>query len=186
MRSTHRWRSATAPSSRTSPSSSGVDTAAWCCRPTTPRGATGSAPGCPVGRRGGCVRDWSRCHRTSTCCGRSRRRSWRPSAASAPLVEVMSLDEAFLDVRGAARLFGPPEVIAERIRSRVRAEHGITCSVGIAAADLRREAGQPTGQARRRAGDPARAVRGDRPPARRRASSTASATPPASGCTGSV
>ncbi|WP_183094089.1 DNA polymerase IV [Nocardioides stalactiti] len=51
-----------------------------------------------------------------------------------PVVEVMSLDEAFLDVRGAARLFGPPEVVAERIRSRVRAEHGITCSVGIASA----------------------------------------------------
>jgi DNA polymerase IV len=49
-----------------------------------------------------------------------------------PVVEVMSLDEAFLDVRSATRLFGPPEMIAERVRSRVRAEHGITCSVGIA------------------------------------------------------
>lgn len=54
--------------------------------------------------------------------------------AFTPVVEVMSLDEAFLDVRGATRMFGPPDRIAERIRSRIRAEHGITCSVGIAAA----------------------------------------------------
>lgn len=53
--------------------------------------------------------------------------------AITPVVEVTSLDEAFLDVRGAVRLFGPPQTIAERIRSLIRAEHGITCSVGIAA-----------------------------------------------------
>ncbi|QYJ04728.1 DNA polymerase IV [Nocardioides panacisoli] len=49
-----------------------------------------------------------------------------------PIVEVVSLDEAFLDVRGARRLFGPPEAIADAVRGRIRADHRITCSVGIA------------------------------------------------------
>jgi DNA polymerase IV len=66
-----------------------------------------------------------------------------------PIVEPLSIDEAFLDITNSIRLFGKPEDIAKKIKDAVRNETGLTVSAGVApskfvakiASDLRKPDG---------------------------------------------
>jgi DNA polymerase-4 len=49
-----------------------------------------------------------------------------------PEVQQLSIDEAFLDITGTEGLFGPPAALAGKLKDQVRAETGLTVSVGIA------------------------------------------------------
>lgn len=69
--------------------------------------------------------------------------------AFTPLVEPLSLDEAFLDVRGCEALFGDAPAIARQIKTRIKTETGLTASVGVAPnkflAKLASDYGKPDG-----------------------------------------
>jgi len=66
-----------------------------------------------------------------------------------PLIEPLSIDEAFVDVTGARALFGDGRVIAEKIRSVIRSEVGLAASIGVASnkflAKLASEKAKPNG-----------------------------------------
>ncbi|CAB5163681.1 DNA polymerase IV (EC [Olavius algarvensis associated proteobacterium Delta 3] len=49
-----------------------------------------------------------------------------------PRVEVVSIDEAYMDITGTSRLFGTPVDIGIKIKKKIREEIALTCSVGIA------------------------------------------------------
>ena len=49
-----------------------------------------------------------------------------------PRVEMASIDEAYLDVTGTRRLFGPPLAAAHKLHEEVKRETGLNCSIGIA------------------------------------------------------
>lgn len=52
--------------------------------------------------------------------------------AFSPVVEPVSIDEAFLDLSGTERLLGTPETVARQLRDRIRAELHLTASAGVA------------------------------------------------------
>lgn len=81
--------------------------------------------------------------------GKMSLRAMRILGDYTPLVEQVSVDEAFLDVTGCQRLFGPVEEIARTIQVRIRDELGLSSSLGVASnklvAKIAAELGKPGG-----------------------------------------
>ena len=60
------------------------------------------------------------------------RRVLKILSSCTPKVEPVSIDEAFLDITGCEKLFGKAEGIAREIKTRIKKEVGLTCSLGVA------------------------------------------------------
>ena len=80
-----------------------------------------------------------------------------------PVVEQASVDEAYADLSGTGRIFGPPENLALRLKAEILAATGLTCSVGIAPnkflAKIASDWNKPDGLTRIRPEDVARFLR---------------------------
>lgn len=64
--------------------------------------------------------------------GRVSQRIMNILSGFSPTVEKVSVDEAYLDISGLERLFGPPLELAKKIKKAIREKEGLTCSIGIA------------------------------------------------------
>src|SRR6185436_3685532 len=53
-----------------------------------------------------------------------------------PLVEMASVDEAYIDITGTGRLYGPPLRAAHLLHERVKTATGLNCSIGISVSRL--------------------------------------------------
>jgi DNA polymerase IV len=61
---------------------------------------------------------------------------YRVLRSFSPLVEMASIDEAYLDITGTGRLYGPPLRAAHLLHQRMKEETRLNCSIGIAASRL--------------------------------------------------
>ena len=146
----------------------GASSAAVSCwrRATRPR-RSASGPRWVAGRPAGCARTRSSCRRGMSAYAEASKAVFEVFDDTTPLVEGISIDEAFLDVGGLWRVAGTPVEIAARLRARVRERVGLPITVGVARtkflAKVASGVAKPDGllhrAARRRAGLPASAAR---------------------------